>query len=199
MYKKYLNKQETLKKAYINLLEIIMEEKSYNEENLELLLSIGKSILVMREALFITIKECTFQNNNYSIITKLLNLLESETGEKWNLDFFKKENNNKEITFIVLKKEGYPLDFIGTQSYKELHKQIESGNTQEDYLIYEENQNQYFDLGIYLTKSKPYLQRFFKKGYKFSSYYSLLQEDLTNSVMNSYETNYKKIKQRKKQ
>lgn len=198
MYKEYLKKQETLKKAYIDLLEIIMEEKSNNEKHLELLLSIGKSILIMREALFITIRECTFQNNNYSIITKLLNTLEFETEESWNLDFFRKTNNDKEITFIVLKKEDYPIDFIGTQSYEELHKQAEFGNTQEDYLIYEENQNQYFDLGIYLTKSKPYLQRFFKKGYKFSSYYSILQDKLTNTVMNSYEINYKKLKQRKK-
>ena len=94
MYKEYLKKQETLKKAYIDLLEIIMEEKSYNEENLELLLSIGKSILIMKEALFITIKECTFKNNNYNILTKLIERLENETDENWNLDYFAKTNNN---------------------------------------------------------------------------------------------------------
>ena len=97
-YKEYLKKQETLKKAYIDLLEIIMEEKSYNEENLELLLSIGKSILIMKEALFITIKECTFKNNNYNILTKLIERLETETDENWNLDYFAKTNNNDNFT-----------------------------------------------------------------------------------------------------
>ena len=199
MYKEYLKKQKTLKKAYIDLLEIIMEEKSYNEEHLELLLSIGKSMLVMKEALFITIKECTFKNNNYNILKRLLERLETETDEKWNLDYFTKTNNNdQEVTFIVLKKEDYPLDFIATQSYEELHKQAEFGNTTEDYLIYEEKQNQTFELGYYLTSSKPHLQKFFKEGYNFSTNYSMLQEEIINMVMNSYEINYKKLKQRKK-
>lgn len=198
MYKEYLKKQETLKKAYIDLLEIIMEEKSYNEEHLELLLSIGKSMLVMKEALFITIKECTFKNNNYNILKRLLERLETETDEKWNLDHFIKANNNKEVAFIVLKKEDYPLDFIGTQSYEKLHKQAEFGNKTEDYLIYEEKQNPSFRLEYYLTKSKPHLQKFFKEGYNFSTNYSMLQEEIVDMVMKSYEINYKKLKQRKK-
>lgn len=199
MYKEYLKKQETLKKAYIDLLEIIMEEKSYDEKNLELLLSIGKSIIIMDEALFITIKECTFKNNNYNILTKLIERLENETDEKWNIDYFSKTNdNNKVVSFIIIKKEDFPLDFIKTQSYKKLHKQAESGNIAEDYLIYEEKQTTWFELGYYLTKSKPNIQKFFKNGYSFSTKYSMLQEEIINMVMNSYEINYKKLKQRKK-
>lgn len=199
MYKEYLENQENLKKAYIELLKIIIEEKNYNEEKLELLLSIGKNIILMNEAMSLSITECTFQNNNYNILSKLLEILEEETDEKWNLDYCSKtSDNDKIVLFLVIKKEELPLDFISTKSYEELHHKAQFGNKTKDYIIYDEIQGSWFELGYYLTKTKPYLHKFFKIDYNFSANYPMLQEEIINMVMNSYKTNYKKVKNQKK-